>query len=236
MRRIGGRASVTERTPCAVRSGSMPRPSQRLGFTLYEMLLVLVILLLVGGVAWPITQWWFRDHALKQSAADVRVAMDRTRVHAIDHAILYEFRFEPGGRRFIALPGEIPLDPGTGPGTGSSSPAGMGSSTGGTASTQPTVEYLFGELPEGITFAPLEPLGTNPIRLNPAMYGNLQESQKIAAAMWSAPVIYRPDGTTATDHRVGLVADDDRHTIILALRGLTGTVSTGDVHLQKGTQ
>lgn len=219
---------------------SRPATSHRRGYTLYEVLLVLAILVLIAASSWPVLSWWFRDAALKQAAADVRVVLDETRMHAIDNAIHYEFRFEPGGRRFVSLPGEIPLDAaaaasgGTTPGmsstfagAGASGPAGTASAAG----ASPTVAYLYGQLPEGLTFPTTQPLGTTAVPLNPMMYGSLPEANDIAAAKWSAPILYCPDGTAA-DANLAIVTDDDHHAIRLTLRGLTGTVRTGDVFLE----
>lgn len=196
--------------------------AERGGFTLFELLLVLGILALLAGTIWPIAQWWYRDHALKQTAADLRVALDRTRIKSIDTGLEYEFRFEPGGRRFVALPSEFPGEVLATPSTASPS---------SDSAPVATVEYLFGQLPDGHVFSMQTALTSATVPINPSLYGTLEDADEIAETPWSGPIVYRTDGTTVDD-RIVVVDKEDSRQITLELRGLTAEIRTSPVHTE----
>ncbi len=204
---------------------TVPNPTRlRRAFTLFELLLVLAVLAVLAGVTWPMAQWWYRDHALRQSAPDVRVVLGRTRVHAIDEGVPYDFRYEPGGRRFVALPVELPpTDQAAGGPTATASRSVLDTPA------ESTVEYLIGELPEGVVFSLTSPGSRAPTQVNPDLYGPIEDAAVIGETTWSSPVRYRHDGTT-DDDRLVLVAEEDRRAVTLEIRGITAEIRTSNVH------
>jgi prepilin-type N-terminal cleavage/methylation domain-containing protein len=248
LRSTGSRARAQFAPRLAVRAGSVDgrrtARTVRGAFTLFELLLVLAILALLAGMSWPFANGWVRGQALRQSAADVRVVLDRARVHAVQNGIMYAFYFEPGGRHFLALPAEIPLDAPAPDPVGSARGAAAGMATGAPAGTNRSAmqsearnqvvpfEYYFGELPEGVVFSQVVPLAATPGRLNPRMFESLPEAVAIEdITNWSQPLIYEADGT-ADDHVLEILTESTRHAITLELRGFTGTIRTSDVHLE----
>ena len=69
-----------------------------------ELLLVLAILVAVASAVTPTVVTRMSEYRLKQGAEAARFALAATRIHAIDLSSVYQFRYEPGGRRYVALP------------------------------------------------------------------------------------------------------------------------------------
>jgi hypothetical protein len=67
--------------------------SARRGFTLFDL-----------SIAWPSVNWMYRRQRLEQGAELVRARLGSARVNAVETGLVYQFRFEPGGRRFLILP------------------------------------------------------------------------------------------------------------------------------------
>src|SRR5271154_2864556 len=89
-----------------VRGKSAPCGSRRGvgGYTLLELLLVVGILMICAGAVAPSVIGLLANYHLKEGTQKVQAALAATRVHSIDATSTYEFRFEPGGRHFLAVP------------------------------------------------------------------------------------------------------------------------------------
>ena len=74
------------------------------GYTLLELLLVLAILVAVASAVAPTVVARMSEYRLKEGTETARAALSATRIHAIDVSSVYQFRFETGGRRFLAIP------------------------------------------------------------------------------------------------------------------------------------
>ena len=111
-----------------------------------ELLLVLAILVAVASAVTPTVVTRMSEYRLKQGAEVARSAMAATRIHAIDLSSVYQFRYEPGGRRYLAVPTDSDAVAAAQTSKQSSPPGGLPRSY---------VEY--GMLPEDIKFqaAPL---------------------------------------------------------------------------------
>ena len=86
-----------------------------------------------------------------------------------------------------------------------------------------TADPKEGNLPEGITFYADDPALDAPA--GTAAGGS--DEPPLGAQVWSDPILFCPDGTTS-GARLQLKNDYDC-TIELSLRGLTGTVTVGEV-------
>ncbi|HEX6985550.1 MAG TPA: prepilin-type N-terminal cleavage/methylation domain-containing protein, partial [Planctomycetaceae bacterium] len=117
----------------------------RRGYTFVEVLLVLAILAVMAGIAWPAVVRFSGERAIKDAAERVRSELDRTRFRAIDAGLSYQFRYEPNGRRFIAVPAERDVTT---------------SANVNTLQPGATLPALSGQIAEGLTFQP--PPGTPP--------------------------------------------------------------------------
>ncbi|MGE5192520.1 MAG: Tfp pilus assembly protein FimT/FimU [Deltaproteobacteria bacterium] len=67
------------------------------GFTLFELLIILAVLVTVVAVSWPALEQFHLQYQLRQGGALVQARMAGARVHAVDTGVDYQFRFEPGG-------------------------------------------------------------------------------------------------------------------------------------------
>lgn len=140
------------------------------GYTLLELLLVVAILVIFASAVAPTVVARMAEYRLKQAAETARFALSATRIHAIDVSSIYQFRFEPGGRRFLAVPTDNDV-------------GGSAQTSGG--QTRCAIEC--GQLPENLTFQVAAP--TTPTTSSPAI--GTTAVGVIAAATdsaWSAAV------------------------------------------------
>jgi hypothetical protein len=163
------------------------------GYTLLELLLVVGILMICAGAVAPSVMGMLANYHLKDGVQKVQSALGSTRVHAIDATSTYEFRFEPGGRHFLAVPTDIEVLNSAGPAV---------SADGG--SLMPAM-FESGLLPETLSFQVSSngaaPAGAMPAAGDPgwtAGLGRMPGASDFASVKWSDPIYFRPDGT-ATD-------------------------------------
>lgn len=196
--------------------GKSSRIRKRRGFTLVEMLLVLVILVIVAAVVLPSFYRSLRDATLRSAAEQVRTEWNRAHIKAMKSGRIQVFRFQPGGRKFQIEPYQAADDELNGVGgvnTFAPPPAPQGDDENEESGTQ---------LPEGITF--LE-----------GMTAEEERAKAVEEAMgmgggggeWSKPILFYPDGVSSDAWLV--VADEHDSAIRVELRGLTGLAVLGDL-------
>lgn len=179
------------------------------GLTLVEVLLVLALLVVITAVAAPLMQGTFSRASLQNSGDLVRAAWSRARLASMETGQAHIFRFEVAGSRYIIRT----LDA---LGTAEADPAIPVDDTARDASD--LIRTGEDRLPDGIVFA-----GAN-IAASSQVEATLGP---IPAGAWSAPIVFRPDGTT-TDASV-LLANDDQQTVRVTLRGMTGISNASEV-------
>ena len=225
----------------------------RSGFTLLELLIVLMILVTVISLSLPSLRGSLDKSRLTAGAKDVQAALAKARSLAVREATLVQFRFEPGGRKFViercptpAAEPVIVLDQGE---TSSSQSTSLGARIGNNnantnsdvtdsdstaTGTDPQTTILReGELPVGVIFA------DESLRLdsNVGNSGTETVADSIAQGVptsgmtsgrglserWSVPVIFSPSGRTRSRN---LVLQGQRDFYIdVYLRGLTSSAS-----------
>jgi hypothetical protein len=160
-----------------------------------ELLLVIGIIMICAGAVTPSVVGLLANYHLKEGTQHVQAALGATRVHAIDAPSTYQFRFEPGGRHYVAVPTDNDALGSPGPalsGDGSSLAPGM---------------YEAGILPETLSFQVVASSGAPPESAPLAAgsdpgwssaIGRMPDSGEYAKCTWSAPISFRADGT-ATD-------------------------------------
>lgn len=196
----------SRRSFAAIPPGSpFVRGVERGGFTLLEMVLALAVLAAVAAITWPAVQRVYADHAVKQAAERIRVELATARVKAIDSGLAYQFRYEPGGRRFVLMPYEQEMSE--------------------SGSDLPYKESGF--LEQGLAFYPPDALLSGTEEVPADWFQGLPDAQELAGASWSLPLLFFPDGT-AQDSGL-IVADQKGHVVPIALRGLTGSPTVGPV-------
>src|SRR5262245_57873290 len=95
----------------ALRSGTC-HPASRSGYTLFELLLVLAVLLIVVGLTWSSLAGAYKHQRLASAAHDVRMRLAATRAQAIESGAILQFVYEPGARAYSVLPLEQTVDTG----------------------------------------------------------------------------------------------------------------------------
>jgi prepilin-type N-terminal cleavage/methylation domain-containing protein len=142
----------------------------RRAFSLIELLLVLALLLVAAALSGPSLARAYERHQLQQAVALVRTRLAAAHYEALRRETIYEFRYEPGGNRWLIVP--VAAD------AGAPAPTGAWDHAGG---------YL-GELPGRTRFH--KPPGTATGRLDRHVAG-----LPIPDVAWSAPLRFFPDGT-----------------------------------------
>jgi prepilin-type N-terminal cleavage/methylation domain-containing protein len=213
-----------EQSPDSGRRSAGGRCSSR-GFTLFEILIVLSILVMLISLTWPSLLRYVRERGLREQAHAVRVELNNARMKAVDGGITYQFRFEPGGRRYIVLPDQPPAAEPSASGAQSSivaSPA---------QAITVTLPVLSATLAEPCTFdVPKvydavtradQPVVTE--RLPEEWLTALPDGTALRETGWSPPIRFYSDG--AAEDGMVTVIDDQRRRIEVTVRGLTGSVA-----------
>jgi prepilin-type N-terminal cleavage/methylation domain-containing protein len=206
--------------------GRSSRRSDRGGYTLMEMLLVLTVVAVIVAVAWPNIMRMSGQQKLTEAAEKVRSVAASARVHAIESGLVYQFRYEPGGRHFLTVPFEREFE--------SVSPNARGT---GTALGR--FSKASGVLPTGVTFAAPTLTGTGSSnaaatmigtgqKLPPTALEGLPDAGNLGSLSWSGRMQFQPDGSS-TDMSVDLV-DKHNQRITLRIRGVTGSIGVSRLH------
>lgn len=189
----------------------------RWGFTLLEMLLICAILTATFAIAWPSMNRMYQDSQLRAGVELVQVRLASTRVKAVDSGLMYQFRYEPGGKRFIILPYDQEKE------------LSDDLTTGNTGNTQGHVVWkLAGTLGDTLMFSATNENGLGSAQQLPAQWLNgLPEAGEILLATWSQPLYYFPDGSSSG----GFVDVLDNHGQFarVSVRTLTGGVTVGKI-------
>jgi len=159
------------------------------------------------------------EQLLKENVEAVRSRLARTRLSAIEAGLVYQFRYEPNGRRCLALPYERPLE------------GGDASATAPGAVQYPA--YVL-ELEDGLQFR-TSPPGPALLTAAPSTVERLSEEwltafgvpTTLAQVGWATPILFAPDGT-AQDASL-FVADSNGRYQLVSVRGLTASASVGRV-------
>jgi prepilin-type N-terminal cleavage/methylation domain-containing protein len=185
--------------------------SARRGFTLFELLLVLGVLALVVGLTWPSLERLHAHHRHKQAAEMLAVRLSSGRVRAIESGMIYQFRYEPGGRRFLL----VPYDP--------EAPSEVVEVTG-----TPRARRTAGMLPETCRFEGADSFNDQGTAIPDEWLEGLPDAGDYQGGLWSAPAMFHPDGT-ATPFEVIVRGQKNNEQLKLSLRGLTGAVKISSV-------
>ena len=216
------------------------------GFTLVELLLVMSMIVVLLGMSYPTLRRSLGSYRLREAAKTMRVQVARARLAAIESGVPQELRFVPGEAVFRLAPARgfepEPADAGN----AGDPEAGPRLTTAGdprrgarptnldpqTAALSEVIELF---LPESGIFAheqPSKASATGAEFGSAIPTGDGFSDQSLAATTgddrnWSAPIVFRPDGTTVDAQFV--IANDRQQCIVLSLRGLTGALDQSDL-------
>ncbi len=203
--------------------GDESRRDLRGGFTLLELVVVLMVIVAIISLTWPQLMRFTREQQLREWSSQVRADLAGARIKAIENGLVYQFRYEPGGRWFAVLPHDRP-DAGN---TTADSAAGKtmleAARSGGAPAT-------LAQLPEDLNFRFLD--GQRTEELSPEWMKLLPTSEALGRVSWSTPILFHLDGTC--DSATVVLENRQQHSQTLTLRGLTGGITTGAVVKEAG--
>ncbi len=212
MKRV--RTSRFARSPWRQRARFAPRSA----FTLLELLIALALIATVAMMTWPAIMRSTADYRLRRAAQEIRAALARTRAFAVESGVPYQFLYEPGGRRYVAIPAER---------EGLATPLGGVRSL--TTSTD-DLERTSGSLPEQMTFQGSTDR-TSVQRLQPELFAGLSDAAELGGVSWASPIVFSEDGTT-NDDTLSIADPQKSRSVELKVRGFTGVTSVGPVSME----
>jgi type II secretory pathway pseudopilin PulG len=180
-------------------------------FTLVEVLLVLVLLVMIGAISVPVMTGSFEREKVMNAGDVVRSAWSKARLTAMETGQPHVFRCELKAGRFHVVSMAEYIASGGAP------PAGEA-----TAEDEPGSPVLdFTRLPTGVVFASGEFAPTPQLS---AMTG------AGADPAWSEPIVFQPDGT-CSDATL-LLANENNYTVRVTLRGIMATARIADIGVE----
>ena len=190
-------------------------PTDRRGMTLFEILLVLVLLVVVSSLAAPLFDGGFATVRLRRGADQVLAAWTEARVQSIQTGRTHHFLFQPESGLYRVEPWQVLQDAGAAADPTLAAPDANDSAL---ADWQP----YEAELPEEIMFAEGEALA-----LDAANEPTVETLNQGSATAWSAPILFFPDGSTSA---ASLMLRNERRLFQrVTLRALTGVARVSDV-------
>lgn len=195
---------------------SICRNSRPSGFSLLELMIVLGVLVTITAIAAPNLMDRVRDGQVQEAAESVREVLAATRTFAIDSGVDYHFRYEIGGQSFVAMPAERE------PAAGNSLDA-----------DDTTADYRAwaSEVADTIFLRNNAGDTSGGASLEAADFSNLPNAGELAQKNWSAPILFRFDGSS--EDKSFRVMDAELRTATLSVRGLTGAVRVSPVFIME---
>ena len=190
--------------------------SSTAGFSLLELLLVIGVLVAVSAMAVPPLMDRIRAGRVQDAAESVRDVLGNARRYAIDAGVDYHFRYEINGHFFVAIPAEP-------------NPILANSYSGDEQDTRVVVEA--GEIDETLFLRPFSGDTSGGESLEPEAFTDLPNAGELASKTWSAPILFRFDGTSE-DKRFRVI-DEEQNAAEISVRGLTGAVRVSQVFVME---
>lgn len=189
------------------------------GFTLFELLLVLALIVVLGGLVAPALSGAFTHSKLNSAADDIQSAWSEARLAAIEQGRPVAFRCLIGGTEFETTPYVFGLDEVD---TGSTEIRAERIGAGVEEDAEETGSTLAsGDLADGLTFS--EAAAANALdSTDPGVSSSVRDRSG-----WSPPIIFYPDGQSS-DALVRIAHEEGRG-ITVTLRGLTGVSRKSEV-------
>jgi len=178
--------------------------SRRCGSTLFELMLVMIILVVAAAISIPSLGSMYGSYKLNGAVDSVQSAWAEARASAINEGRSYRFSIQANGTGYRVAPDEDDYWPGEGP---ANDPNGKGL-------------VLERALPTGVRFALNDASGSAPDDSNAF---DLKE-EKVKGANWTTAAVFKSNGFANEDVRIVFQVRGCRP-MALQLRGLTGDVS-----------
>jgi prepilin-type N-terminal cleavage/methylation domain-containing protein len=178
---------------------------KRRGYTLFEMVIVLALIVLLAGLAVPPIEAMYADYKLESAADQVRGKWAAMRARAITEGRPYRFCVIPGTPSFRVAP-----DSGDFWSGGDAAPIAEGDAP-------PLV--VEDSLPRDIPFS------MNGDAAPPPAAGDFGSAASADSGSWTTVAVFLPDGTARNDAKIDLTLSGTG-VVSLRLRALTGGVTT----------
>ena len=179
------------------------RPARSRGYTLVELLIVLGVLASLAGLSWPAVREMLAKSELQNAARQLRAALVKVRLDAVESGTVRQLRYRPGTGRFeVSVLSALDNEPSADELVPASrvEPNGSGED----------------RLPAGVSFQ--EPDAPQPEDRPP-------DSADLEPHPWAAPILFYPNGRTS-NARIRLEGRRG-YRIEVTLRGITGAVTVG---------
>jgi type II secretory pathway pseudopilin PulG len=197
------------------------RPAGRGGFTLFELLVVLALIILIMAMALPSIEGMSPYFKTSAAVDQIRGRWNDARSRAIEEGRPYRFGVKPGESGYRIAP-DTPEFWGGSPGSSSTSNGGNSDDS----AAKPLI--LEEDLPEGVTFnLNGNSGGGGGNNANPANGTNNANGASVSgntAGGYSAVVTFLPDGTASDDVDLQFQATGTR-AMGLKIRALTGSIT-----------
>jgi prepilin-type N-terminal cleavage/methylation domain-containing protein len=177
----------------------------RRGYTLFEVLLVMTLLVLMAALVVPNLDAMYADYRLAAAVDGVRASWAQGRAHAMDEGRAYRFAIVPGKGNYRVAPDGADYWTGSGP----------------PAPADPANPPLVFEeaLPKGITFSTAGASNQYQSGDTALPVGSVESS------LWSSTALFLPNGTARDNVEIVFQARGCKPRV-LRLRGLTGVVTS----------
>lgn len=214
------------------------------GFTLLELLIVLVLLAFMVAMTWPLLRKPLQRSLTQQAARQLRKDLAQARLNAIESGRTMAIQYElDGGKYRIA-----PADAVSGDDSSAATLEDERNSTAGRNNGEGSRIQLVihGELEDGVVFgdpAAIEqtdfPSGST---LGSMLADEMAETEEVEPLVeqlgretsWSPAALIYPTGRA--DNTTFLLLDPKNYMVTITLRGLTGAVSIGPLRHRSPTQ
>jgi Tfp pilus assembly protein FimT len=175
----------------------MRTKSNRSGFTILEILLVMAILIVIAAVTLPTLDASYGDTRVRGAGDDVRRACAEARSRAISTGVPYRFSTHSDNAHFLVAPDVD--DSGNGNSNGASS-----------ADSAPTKEMDDGKLLVGTLHDSID-------------FGKTDATD--SGGGWRTRAVFLPDGTCRADTQITIETKGGGTSLVVSIRQLTGIVS-----------
>lgn len=183
-------------------------PIARRGLTLFEVLLVLVLLVVVGSLAMPLFEGGFASVRLRRATDQVLASWSETRARAIETGQIQQFRFQPESGNYRSEPW-FPEE---------TLPA-IEEPTALVTDTAPIEDII---LPEQVVFAE----GDVQV-FEPTVGPQVTPMAQGGSGLWSSPILFFPDGSSSA---ASVLLRNEKQVFQRAtLRALTGTARSSEL-------
>lgn len=215
---------------------------QRCAYTLVEMLIVMLLLAMFVGLAWPTLRSPWGQSKLEDAAEQVRAAMADARREAILSVSPWQFCYRAGAADYVIGP----LHLGEEENSGQTKNDTENDSRSLEELDSPEPELIVRQLPHGVTFC--DPEVDLASELNFSQQGLVDEglaanhttsepvdtslsSEDLAAELqsgeWSKPVVFFPNGRSTSDRLQLRGSGTEVRLISIRVRGIIGSADVG---------